>query len=70
MEAFKRLINLGLSMLSLAVVIGIFAYFWFVYYQKSLVDDLHFYRYGHLLEITIYGVVLYAFSKMYGGTRF
>ena len=70
MESFKRLINLGLSMLSLALVIGIFAYFWFKYYHLSLVSDLRFYRYGHLLEITIYGVVLYAFSKMYGGTRF
>jgi exopolysaccharide biosynthesis polyprenyl glycosylphosphotransferase len=70
MEAYKRLINLGLSFLSLALVIGIFAYFWFVYFHSSLVDDLHFYKNGHILEISLYGVVLFAFSKMYGGTRF
>lgn len=70
MEAFKRLINLGLSALSLAIVIGVFAYFWFVHFQYSLVKELHYYVNGHLLEITIYGVVLYMFSRMYGGTRF
>ena len=70
MEAFKRLINLGLSMLSLGLAIGIFALFWLKYFQYSLVDALHFYKNGHILEIAIYGVVLYMFSKMYGGTRF
>lgn len=69
MESFKRLINLGLSFLSLALVIAIFAYFWFFHFQYSLVEALHFYKNGHVLEITIYGVVLFAFSKMYGGTR-
>ena len=70
MESSKRLINLGLSFLSLAIVIGIFAYFWFNKFQYSLVEDLHFYKNGHILEISIYGVVLFLFSRMYGGTRF
>lgn len=69
MEAFKRLINLGLSFLSLALMIAIFGYFWFFHFQYSLVEALHFWRYGHLLEITIYAVILFAFSKIYGGTR-
>ena len=69
MEACKRMINLGLSFLSLGLEIGIFAYFWFHDFQYSLVESLHFYKNGHILELTIYGVVLYAFSKMYGGTR-
>lgn len=70
MESFKRLINLGLSTLSLGLVIAIFAYFWLTHFQYSLVEALHFYKNGHILEITIYGVVLYMFAKMYGGTRF
>lgn len=69
MEACKRMINLGLSFLSLGLEIGIFAYFWFHDFQYSLVESLHFYKNGHILELTIYGVVLYAFSKMYGATR-
>ena len=70
MESFKRLINLGLSTLSLGLVIAIFAYFWLKHFQYSLVEALHFYKNGHILEITIYAVVLYMFAKMYGGTRF
>ncbi|MBO7338789.1 MAG: exopolysaccharide biosynthesis polyprenyl glycosylphosphotransferase [Lachnospiraceae bacterium] len=69
MEACKRLINLGLSFLSLALTVAIFAYFWLKHFQYSLVDDLRFFRNGYILEIAIYGVVLYAFSKLYGGTR-
>ena len=70
METWKRLINLGLSFLSLAITIAIFGYFWFVHFQGSLVEQLHFYKNGHILELAIYGVVLYMFTKMYGGTRF
>ena len=70
MESFKRLINLGLSTISLGLVISIFAYFWLKHFQYSLVEALHFYKNGHILEITIYGVVLFMFAKMYGGTRF
>lgn len=69
MESFKRLINLGFSFLSLALMIAVFAYFWFYHFQNSIVETLHFYKNGHVLEISIYAVVLYAFSKMYGGTR-
>ena len=69
MEACKRMINLGLSFLSLGLVIAIFAYFWLYHFQFSLVETLHFYKNGHILEISIYGVVLFAFTKMYGGTR-
>ena len=43
MESFKRLINLGLSNLSLGLVIAIFAYFWLKHFQYSLVEALHFY---------------------------
>lgn len=69
MESFKRLINLGLSAISLALVIAIFAYNWYFHFQYSLVEALHFWRNGHILEVTIYGVVLVMFFKMYGGTR-
>ena len=69
MESYKRLINLGLSALSLGLVIAIFAYNWLTHFQYSLVEPLKFYMNGHLLEIAIYGVVLFMFAKMYGGMR-
>jgi exopolysaccharide biosynthesis polyprenyl glycosylphosphotransferase len=70
MEAFKRLINLTLVAGCLALEIGIFAYHWIYHFQYSVVEDLRgFWFKGHVLEISIYGVVLFALSNMYGGMR-
>ncbi len=70
MEAFKRLINLALVAGCLALEIAVFAYHWYFHFQHSVVEDLrHFYFWGHVLEVSIYGVVLIAFSNMYGGMR-
>lgn len=70
MESYKRLINLGLSAICLALEIGIFAYHWVNQFKFSvMISDKMFYFKGDLLEITIYGVVLFLFSVMYGGMR-
>ncbi len=70
MESFKRLINLGLSAICLALEIGIFAYNWLHHFQYSLVEPLqNFWFKGHMLEVAIYGVILFLLSNMYGGMR-
>ncbi|MCH5342411.1 MAG: exopolysaccharide biosynthesis polyprenyl glycosylphosphotransferase [Acetatifactor sp.] len=70
MESFKRLINLGLTAGCLALEIAVFAYNWLEHFQYSVVEPLRdFWFKGHLLEIAIYGVILFFFSKMYGGMR-
>lgn len=70
MESFKRLINLSLTAICLALEIGIFAYNWLVHFQYSVVEPLqNFYFRGHILEIAIYGVILFMLSNMYGGMR-
>lgn len=70
LESFKRLINLGLTAICLALEVGIFAYNWLRHFQWSLVEPLrNFYFNGHLLECAIYGVVLLMLSTMYGGMR-
>lgn len=70
LETFKRLINLGLTFICIALEIGIFAYFWLFHFQYSVVEALrNFWFKGHLLEIAIYGVILLMFSTMYGGMR-
>ena len=66
MEACKRMINLGLSFLSLGLVVAIFAYFWMTNFRFSIVEQLNFYKNGHILEIAIYAVVLYAFPECTG----
>lgn len=70
LETFKRLINIGLTLICLALEIGIFAYHWLFHFQYSVVEALRdFWFKGHLLEIAIYAVILFMFSTMYGGMR-
>lgn len=70
MESFKRLINLAFSAGCIGLEIGIFAYNWLVHFQNSVVPELrNFWFKGHLLEISIYGVILLFLSVMYGGMR-
>lgn len=70
MESFKRLINLSLSAICLALEIGIFAYNWLFHFQYSVVEPLrNFYFKGHVMEVAIYGVILLMLSSMYGGMR-
>lgn len=70
-EGFKRLINMCLSFICLGLEIGIFAHHWLVDFQFSLVGDLKnvFWFKGHVLEIAIYGSILFLLSVMYGGMR-
>lgn len=69
-ESFKRLINLVLCMGCLALEIGIFAYNWLFHFQYSVVEQLRdFWFKGHLLEIAIYGAILFFVSVTYGGMR-
>lgn len=69
-ESFKRLINLVLSAGCLALEIGVFAYHWLTYFQYSLVEPLRkFYFNGHLLQLALYGFILFFLSNMYGGMR-
>lgn len=70
LETFKRLINLGLTAVCLGLEIGLFAYHWLFDFQYSVVEELRkFWFKGHILEIGIYGVILFLLSSMYGGMR-
>lgn len=70
MEAFKRLINLALSALCLALETGIFAFHWLSDFQYSVVESLRNFGYkGHIVEIAFYGLILLFLTTMYGGMR-
>lgn len=70
LESFKRLINLGLTAGCIALEIAAFAYNWLTNFQFSVVEQLqNFWFRGHVLEIAIYGIILFFFSQMYGGMR-
>lgn len=69
-ESFKRLINLGLTTVCLGLEIALFAYYWEIQFRWSVVEPLRkFQGKGNLLEISIYGVILFLLSSMYGGIR-
>ena len=65
-ESFKRLINIGLSMICLLLEISLFAYMWQFHFQFQLVDPLQkiWYR-GFLLENGIYSAILIFFSVIH-----
>ncbi|MBR1855231.1 MAG: exopolysaccharide biosynthesis polyprenyl glycosylphosphotransferase [Lachnospiraceae bacterium] len=70
MESFKRLINLGMTILCVALEIGIFAYHWLEHFQYSVVESLRNFGYkGHIVEIAFYGFILIFLTAMYGGMR-
>ena len=47
-----------------------FAYCWMYHFRGSVVEGLQkLWFKGNMLEITIYGVVLFLLSSMYGGMR-
>jgi len=67
LESLKRLIQLTLSGIGLAFQILVFAYFYYNYFHYVIRNP--FYGKGHYLVIFAYAVLLFLFSKMYGGTR-
>lgn len=70
LETYKRLINLVLVMICLALEVADFAYHWLVHFQYSVVEQLQdFWRMGHYAEIGFYALVLLFLSNMYGGMR-
>lgn len=68
-EAFKKLILLGLSAVGLVLQIIIYRYFYYEYYMYSITVWLDFWRRGHMLIIAIYAVLLILFNKTYGGMK-
>lgn len=72
LETIKRVIVLGLSLVGLFIQTIIYAYIWINYYYPIVNDfnrGLKFYRYGHLLIITIYFILLFFFANTYGGLK-
>lgn len=67
LESFKRLIQLSLSGVGLILQLLVYRYFYYNYFHYWI--RIPFYGRGHYVVIFIYAVLLFLFSKMYGGTR-
>ncbi len=70
-ESFKRLINLSLSGICLALEILIFTYFYLkdIYPSADTLLDLNYWFRAYVLQYVFYGSLLFFFSHMYGGLR-
>ena len=67
MESFKRIIVLQLAGLNLLFQVALYAVLWFSNYADTI--QVYFWKRGHWLVIIIYGILLFAFSRMYGGYK-
>ncbi len=68
-ESAKRLIIAGMSLIGLVLLTLVYAYAWFHVYYAPVRLRLKFYFNGHVLVLCIYFVLLFFFSKTYGGTK-
>ena len=70
LESLKRLINIGLSAICLALEIYIFYYNFEHHFSHSVVEPLRgFWIRGTIVEVSFYGAILLLLSAMYGGMR-
>lgn len=65
MESFKRIIVLQLAAVNLLFQVVLYAFLWFDNYADTI--QVYFWKRGHWLVIIIYGILLFFFSKTYGG---
>lgn len=67
LDVSRRILILILSAISLVLQTGLFGYVWFHYY-KEMVTAIFWIK-GDILMLSIYFVLLFFFSRMYGGMR-
>lgn len=68
-EAFKRLILLGLGAVGLILQIEIYKLFYYEYFMYPIKLFLPLWNKGHILLILIYATMLLMMNKMYGGMK-
>ncbi len=69
LEAFKKLILLGLSAIGLILQIGIYQYYYYEFFMHPIKVWIPLWNRGHILLICIYSVLLVLLNKMYGGMK-
>lgn len=61
-EQYKHLLNYGANLISLFVECGMFAFIWYSYYSGDI-----FYRRGNWAVIGFYVLIIFFFTKVFGG---
>ncbi|MCD8010002.1 MAG: sugar transferase [Lachnospiraceae bacterium] len=68
-EQYKRLVRFLLTLLNVAILTGIYAYFWFTYYHERQIIGVLYFRRGHWAILSLYAVLIYFFGKVYGSMK-
>lgn len=66
-DQYKRLLNFTARIVIIAMQTLIFAYIWYTYYSRNI--QLPFYRRGNWAVIGIYMLILFFFTKNFGGYK-
>lgn len=64
-EQYKHLLNFGANLISILVEGGAFAYIWYTYYSEAIF--LPFYRRGNWAVVGFYVLIIFFFTKVFGG---
>ncbi len=66
-DIYKRIITFSESIVLLAVELYLFGRMWYLYYSEGI--ELPFFRRGNWAVIGMYGLIVFLFTKLYGGYR-
>jgi exopolysaccharide biosynthesis polyprenyl glycosylphosphotransferase len=64
-EQYKHLLNYGANLITLLVEGGLFAFIWYSYYSQIIY--MPFYRRGNWAVIGLYVLIIFFFTKVFGG---
>lgn len=67
-DPYKKTILFVFSLISVAMMAIVFAFFWYRIYWDTMYF-FHFYRRGNWAMVGLYGILVYFFSSMYGALR-
>lgn len=67
-DPYKKTILFVFSLISVAMMAIVFAFFWYRVYWDTMYF-FHFYRRGNWAMVGLYGILVYFFSSMYGALR-
>lgn len=68
-DQYKRLINFAARVVLIALETIVFAFIWYVFYSKNEFGVTLFWRRGHWAVIGIYMLILFFFTRAYGGYK-
>lgn len=66
-EQYKRMVRFFLNAILCGLEMALYLYIWINYYNKLM--ETPYNRTGHWLIVTVYGIFLLIFSKLYGGLK-